>query len=360
MYPHDFAQFIIDNYFRFLDDVFYEWLKEFNIAPFQLSCNRMDPNLVFIFEELSKEQNYLDVNVKVVGYELLLDIYRKPTDSFNYLHYRSCHPSHTINNIALSLAKRIIRITSEDPGPRLLELKNNLILRGHPEENIDEAFTKVFSPQTIDKTGDIIVFTYTHNPAQIFGRKRITGIFDNLCSDSMKKTFKDCRVILGTRQPKPLRQSLIRSKFTRSKPICHKKNPGLYNCRRNCKYHRTGYVRYCKGFSFGKDRQFKWEYTRLFSCDSKNVIYILICKSCWRFYIGETSDLKPRIRKHVSDIKHPKNSYCRVLAEHLRKCSPLTPQFNIFPFLYVDNQARRRFIEKRLILRFQPPLNADG
>ena len=57
LYPYDFAQQIIDTYFRFLDDVFYEWLEEFDVGPFQSSCNQMDPNLSFIFAELSKEQN---------------------------------------------------------------------------------------------------------------------------------------------------------------------------------------------------------------------------------------------------------------------------------------------------------------
>ena len=358
LYPPDYVRHIIDTYFRFLDDVFYEWLLQFDVKPFQSSCNEMDANLLFIFPPLAKEQNYLDVHAKVVDYELQLDIFRKPTDSFNYLYYRSCHPTHTKDNIALSLAKRIIRISSEDPTHRLLELKNNLMLRGHPGNKIDEALSKAYSPRERDTEGDVIVFTTTHNPSQVYNRKQITGVFENLSSDSMKKTFKDSRVVLGTRQPKSLRQHLIRSKFTRSK-IVRVTRTGLYYCR-GCKYHRIGYVQSCKGFTFGKDSQYKWEYKRSFTCNSRNVIYILVCKRCWKFYIGETKNLKPRTRKHISDIKHPKNSYCRTLAEHLRKCSPRAPQFKIFPIFHVEDRARRKFIEKRLILRFKPPLNVDG
>ena len=141
IYPHDYARHIIDNYFRFLDDVFYEWLKSFDIGPFQVLLNGMDPNLLFIFSELLKEQNYLDVNVRVNGYELWLDIYKKPTDSFNYLTHTSCHPSHTKDNIALSLAKRIIRISTQDLRVRFEELKHNLMLRGHPEHKIMQAYS---------------------------------------------------------------------------------------------------------------------------------------------------------------------------------------------------------------------------
>ena len=31
-------------------------------------------------------------------------------------------------------------------------------------------------------------------------------------------------------------------------------------------------------------------------CDSENVIYVLKCANCWYFYVGETNNLKNRIR----------------------------------------------------------------
>ena len=35
-----------------------------------------------------------------------------------------------------------------------------------------------------------------------------------------------------------------------------------------------------------------------FSCDSKDVIYILICKTCDNFYLGQTQEFKQRTTKH--------------------------------------------------------------
>ena len=173
----------------------------------------------------------------------------------------------------------------------------------------------------------------------------------------MKRAFKNCRVIAGTRQPKSLRKLLVRSKFSVSDRKKKRKQPGLFNCR-GCKYHRTGYIKTCQGFTFGKRNQFSWNYTRHFTCDCTNVIYVLKCRRCWRFYIGETKNFKKRVRKHKSDINCPRNSYCRELAEHLRSCSS-SPHFCIFPILYVEDRSRRRFIEKRLIQQFKPPLNGD-
>ena len=358
-YPFDFVEHFIRNYFRFLDDVDYAWLEDFDPVPFQSLFNDLDPNIEYIFSDLSKETDFLDVHQKVVDYEVELDVYRKPTDSFNYLHYSSCHPKHTRDNIALSLAKRIVKISSHNRDVRLDELMNNLIARGHPRNNILEKFGEVFSPRREPKMNeDTIVFTTTHNPAIGYPRKAIKNVFQDVQGDTMKRVFRDSRVVFGSRQPKSLRKSFVRSKFSFTKPK-RKKTPGLFNCRGGCKYHRHGYIKPCLSFRFGKNNEFIWEYRRFFNCDAKNVIYVLLCRKCWKFYIGETSDMKKRTRKHKSDVSHPRNSNCRELAEHLRSCSS-SPHFHIFPILYVDDRNKRRFLESRLIKKFRPPLNGDG
>ena len=140
----------------------------------------------------------------------------------------------------------------------------------------------------------------------------------------------------------------------------NKKKNGLFHCTSSCKYHKTGYVIECKSFKFGRYFQFEWTYNRFFTCNSKNVLYLLQCKHCWKFYIGETGDLKERTRLHKSNVLHPHNSNCRKLSEHLRSCSSLTePYFVIYPLYYVEDQQRRRFIEKRFIKLYKPPLNSD-
>ena len=359
LYPLDLVKHFIENYFRFLDDVDYSWLEDFDPLPFQNLFNGLDPNIKYIFSDLAKETDFLDVHQKIVDYEVELDVYRKPTDSFNYLHFSSCHPRHTRDNIALSLAKRIVKISSHNRDVRLDELMDNLVARGHPRKNVLEKFGEVFTPnQEPRKSEDTIVFTTTFNPAVGYPRKVINNLFQGLQGDTVRRVFKNNRIIFGSRQPKSLRKLLVRSRFSFLKPR-NKKTPGLFNCRKGCKYHRHGYIRTCLGFRFGKNNEFSWEYRRFFDCEAKNVIYVLICRKCWKFYIGETKNLKKRTRKHKSDISHPKNSNCKELAEHLRLCSS-SPHFTIFPIMYVDDMNRRRFIESRLIKQFRPPLNGDG
>ena len=97
IYPQDFVDFLLRNYFRFLDIILHKWHENFDIKQFYDIINSLDENP-------SRTLNFLDIQLKIVNNTLVFDIYYKPTNSFNYLTHSSCHPSHTKNNIALSLA----------------------------------------------------------------------------------------------------------------------------------------------------------------------------------------------------------------------------------------------------------------
>ena len=58
-YPHDFIDFFIHNYFRFLDNAFHKWLDNFDIEFFHSMINNLDPDLKFIFNNSSKPLNLL-------------------------------------------------------------------------------------------------------------------------------------------------------------------------------------------------------------------------------------------------------------------------------------------------------------
>ena len=180
VYPQDFVDFLLRNYFRFLDDIVHKWLEKFDIKQFYDLINSLDEDLKFIFENPSRTLNFLDIQLKIVNNTLVFDIYYKPTNSFNYLTYSSCHPSHTKNNIALSLAKRIINIVTDNRETRLSELKKHLIERNHPPEIIDYTFTKCFQPK-LDKNKDLekIIFTRTFNPNHVINLNKLTRSLEN-------------------------------------------------------------------------------------------------------------------------------------------------------------------------------------
>ena len=68
---------------------------------------------------------------------------------------------------------------------------------------------------------------------------------------------------------------------------------------------------------------FTWNYNKFFDCDIEDVLYIIICNICEYFYVGKTIDIKQRIRKQKSNVKHPQNSTCRECADLLRDCAKI-------------------------------------
>ena len=97
----------------------------------------------------------------------------------------------------------------------------------------------------------------------------------------------------------------------------------------NCVYHKAGYLILFSSFSFKltNGKTLTWTYEHFFSCDSKVAIYILICRTCDNFYLGQTQDSKQRAAKHESDVKNPHSSTCRICSEHLRDCNQAEPYF---------------------------------
>ena len=73
-----------------------------------------------------------------------------------------------------------------------------------------------------------------------------------------------------------------------------------------------------------------WTYKNYFSCDSKDVIYILICKTCSNFYLRQTQDFKQRIAKHKSDVKNPHNTLAGYVQNTLETVTKLNHIFKYF------------------------------
>ena len=121
---------------------------------------------------------------------------------------------------------------------------------------------------------------------------------------------------------------LVRAKFeTKRTP----KSPKLRRLflSNNYVYHKAGYIIPCSSFLFKLTigKTVTWTYKNYFSCDSKNVTYILICKTYDNFYVGQTQDFKQIAVKYKSEVKNMHNSTYRIRSEHLRDCNQAEPYF---------------------------------
>ena len=171
----------------------------------------------------------------------------------------------------------------------------------------------------------------TFNPNHVINLNKLTRSLENIRSNELKQCFQNKTVKLATRQPKNLRKILTKAKFERNPQPSPVKEVGFFPCN-DCIYHRCGYFNSCKSFQFkANNKSTIWHYKRYFNCDSKNVIYILMCNTCEWFYLGQTTNLKQRIRKHKSDVFHPQNSFCKECSVHLRDCYRMKePFFRIY------------------------------
>ena len=171
--------------------------------------------------------------------------------------------------------------------------------------------------------------------------------------------FGKTDVIMARRQPHNLREILTRAKFELVPEVRYKPPAGLYPCRR-CTYCKRGYIKATTRLELhGKDGwKVEWNYTRHFTCESRNILYVCRNIADLGFYLGKTKVAKTRVSKHISDVHHPENSKCREFIDHTIKVSQMKePFFYFYPFFYAEEDNERDFMEKRFISRFKPTLN---
>ena len=132
---------------RFIDDVFLIWTNsEENLERFLKELNGFHPSIKFTFQKSKMKVNFLNVVIKIKNGRLSTDLYSKPVDSHQYLHYNSCHPEHIKKSIIYSQTLRLRRRCSErkDLKSHVRDLKGWFLRRGYPEQIIEEQVDRAF------------------------------------------------------------------------------------------------------------------------------------------------------------------------------------------------------------------------
>ena len=127
-------------WFRYIDDVFFIWThgKE-TLSLFLEDLNNFHPNIKFP-HEVNKESIYFsDLNIRLSDGNISTDLYVKPADRHQFVHYTSPHPNHTKCSIVFSQALRVNRICSEksDFLKHLEKIKSWFLIRGYPKDLIE-------------------------------------------------------------------------------------------------------------------------------------------------------------------------------------------------------------------------------
>ena len=349
---------------RYLDDCFYiHNSNKCKIETIHQMLNDLDKNLYFTIERSKSEIPFLDILVKNVSGNIVTDMYHKPTDTKQYLHFKSCHPRAMKMNIPYSLARRVCTIVSDTNlrTLRLQQLSHNLQARHYPKSVIIQGIEKAQKldietlrtpKETTPQTLDTIAFVSTHNPnnANIFQTtKDSLKILEN--SQKGKLLLQNLKLINSKRQAPNLKKILTKAKFSDSFTGVHKCNKT--RCK-TCQHIIEG-----QGFTFrptGKTFYVKCQ----MDCTTENILYVIECQGCKEHYIGQTSNsLQKRTTLHRQHFDHPEYRKLPV-SSHIPICAKDKDiKFKIFPFykFYNENKEFRDTKEKYFQQKFKTTLN---
>ena len=318
---------------------------------------------------------FLDVCFKLNNLGgLVTDIYYKPTDTHNYVPFGSFHPHKTLTNIPFSLARRICLIVSEEEtrNSRLDELRVFLRRKKYPEAVIDSGIERakhlnredLLRTQNSTPTSDSpsIPFVFTNNCANPEVLDTVRRGLDILTpSDRMRDVMQNKRVIAARRQPRNMKSLLFRPRFETD----NERSPGsVMPCKKDPKRGKArgrpckccDSLRECESFCFeGSDTPF--ELRHHFTCDTKNVLYLVTCLKCGLDYIGKTErQVRDRCGEYRLAIQNGK--FTQGVHKHIYDCGG---GFQMTPFLKIfdgsrDSQTILSY-ESLFIKRYKPKLN---
>ena len=354
------SNYFEENWKRFLDDGFI-FLRLSLIKPSELPdvLNNINPAIQFTMETSDTQLPFLDVMMNKEGKKVFMDIYSKPTDSKRHVSFKSNHPKHCLKNIQFSLARRICMIAEKDSLKeiKLKELETILLEQHYPERVIKAGINKALKiPQNElrnvkeQEKKKILPFISTFNPNHPKVLPIIKQTLGNLkTSDRMRNALKKVKFINCKRQAPNSGRILCKSSLSLSNSISEVENCGKsFTC---CQYIKEGIEHTFKTV----DKKF--EIRIPFNCESKNLIYIVICSGWEEEYIGQTQTmLKERLNNYRQHIRQPELQQIDVEG-HIRTCGG--GNFKIMPFFAIreDNKILGESYETYLMEKFKPALN---
>ena len=292
-------------YFRFLDDIFLCVEMSFNLEHLFNAFSNLKLNV-----SSSNTVNFLDLNITIckLTNTFQFSLYTKPTNTFNYLLDNSNHPQFIFKNIPKSLFIRIKRICSNlnDYFYFSRKIISQLLSRGY---NFQELRKISHSISLLDRNS---LLPYKEKKKLELGNSLFFNLFFdknmlkcheiiNNCFKSFKlnnKWLTDYKLNCFFKMQPSIGSMFVNkiSSFNFNNHLC-----GYTKCSNNdCKI-----CVYSNPKKFLNLNNFYLPLSTYSDCESKKIIYIILCKKCNNyFYIGESSrSVKERISEHINNIK---------------------------------------------------------
>ena len=357
VYPYKLQPLL---FLRYLDDIFMIWQHGLTeLRKFHTYLNSCLPTIKFTLEFSDQQITFLDTLVRLRQNRLETDLYCKPTDSHNYLLYKSAHPQKCKDSIPYSQFLRIRRICSnvEDFDKHVLEFTSHFIRRGYPIPLLTDAALAarrsdrltLLTKTTKPKHNSVILVTRYH-PVRDILREIILENWDFLGKSPTTETLFHKKLRVAYKRPKNLRDMIVRadcriprenkprdvpskntdqstsdihsSKSLTNQPtsmvrrLNHSASQTLLTTpiMRVNKCIAKKQCRYCPQLNMsgnitctvtGRSIPCKTN----ISCMSSNLVYCITCDTCKKQYVGQTKrKIKDRFQGHFYSVTKTKKS----------------------------------------------------
>ncbi len=308
-----------DLYLRYIDDIFCVFTtSRSQVEEFIDFMNSQHNTIKFTADISEEEVTFLDTIVKVdhTKNEIYTDLHIKDTDTQNYLSFDSCHPKHCKTGGPYGEFLRIRRNCHkiEDYDKHSKQRVKDYERRGYPTKLLEEAREKARRAnrdalldntrgKKKDNTQDRVPLIVTYNPSNPDLRSMVDKHWHLLQLCSNKEAFKE-KPLVSYRRNKNLADHLVRAKCN-NQNTRPRSNPNMRPCKTpwNC--------RFCpKSTHPGKFRSTstgRFYKSPPYTCNTRNVIYLITCSLCKKQYVGESyRTFKERMIEHERYVKKRK------------------------------------------------------
>ena len=273
-------------YCRFIDDIFIILKSFFNIDILINSFRNLKLNIIS-----NNSVNFLDLTItkdSTTNY-LSFCLYTKPTNTFSYLLHTSNHPMFIFRNIPKSIFIRIRRTCSNFIDYLLFSSKtiDQLVSRGYVKNEVQKISRSVavidrkkllpYKEKTNIIGGKSLIFSF---PYETNVTKIKTSFYSAFNSISQKDYLLDKKFLLINSM-----QQNLHSLFVHEQKLLRTVNFRYEKCSQNT----------CSLCAFSNNKSFILIKEKFYlpimansNCQSKNIIYILTCKLCDTYYVGQS------------------------------------------------------------------------
>ena len=217
-------------YARYIDDIFFIYTgQETQLEEFLTNLNMKHDSIKLDHEKSKKPVALLDTLIYIdEKKQLQTTLYMKPTDTHNYLHFKSYHPKHLNESLPYSQALRLRRICSDNNelSKHNHKLKQQFIARGYSQTLVDNQIKKAVAiPRedtlkltTKERTNHIPLVTTFNNTLPPIA-KIIRDRWDILKLKPNLKDIFEKPGMLAYRRPKNLKEMVGSNNILNNKVI---------------------------------------------------------------------------------------------------------------------------------------------